>query len=127
MLQESSVNVYISKYIPIVIGLILIYWLYINSIESLVNQPLNMLPVLQSPSQYTYVFYPMRDSQGNNIRQDVFKKDNIKALKEACDARSECQGFNTDAWLKYLIVPQKQWKVWGKDPKRGLYVKRFIK
>lgn len=106
-----------------VIALIILYVLN-NKKEGLIEQPLNLLPVLKPPQNYKYVYYPMQDSPGNNIRQNVFQKGDIDALKKSCDGYKQCVGFNTDGWLKYQILPTRQWKNWGLDKNKGLYVKR---
>ncbi len=118
---------YVISVVMIILGIAfaayLIYIIAMSVNEGLIDQPVSMLPFLKPEPVYDYTYYPMKDSPGNNIRQDVFKKGNTEALKKACNARTDCMGFNTDAWMKYRILPQEQWKAWGTNPGKGLYVK----
>lgn len=124
-MDRSTVNIIIGiASVLAVLGLIAYVITFFLVEEGLIDQPISMLPFLKPEPVYGYAYHPMKDSPGNDIRQDVFKKGNIEALKKACDASTDCMGFNTDAWMKYRILPQEHWKAWGTDPKKGLFVKK---
>lgn len=112
------------KYVIGFVLILVILYIFNKKKEGLIDQPSNLLPVLKPPKNYKYVYYPMLDSPGNNIRQNVFQKGNVDELKRSCDAYAHCVGFNTNGWLKHQILPSAQWKAWGVDPHKGLYVKR---
>ncbi len=70
-----------------------------------------------------YTFYPGMDSPGNDI-QNSNLPDKIPELKAWCDNQPPCKGFNTNAWMKNVILPEAQWSKWTTDPNKGLYVKK---
>lgn len=67
-----------------------------------------------------YVFYQGLDSGGNDIRKDT-NKDDIERLKEQCDKEEKCIGFNTNGWLKNLLIPFTKWTLWTEEPNKGFY------
>lgn len=69
----------------------------------------------------TYYFYPGMDSNLGDIENAQGMADNVPALKARCDALPNCQGFNTNAWMKSTIKPRAQWNQWTSDPNKGLY------
>ncbi len=103
------------------IVLAFLFFLLFIQTENLIVRPRTLLPVLNSPPKYKYKYYPMMNSPGNNIRQNIFG--DIDTLKKTCDSLPNCAGYNTDGYLKYNIEPKSQWNRWGTDPARGLYTK----
>jgi len=69
-----------------------------------------------------YKFYQGMDSPGNDITNSGLN-DKIPELKDWCNKQPPCKGFNTNAWMKNIILPESNWSKWTTDPNKGLYVK----
>ena len=46
----------------------------------------------------------------------------VDELKEACNAKPECKGFNSAGWLKSAIAPEEEWYAWDEG---SLFVKKL--
>ena len=46
----------------------------------------------------------------------------VDELKEACNAKPECKGFNSAGWLKSAIAPEEEWYAWDEG---SLFVKEL--
>lgn len=78
-----------------------------------------------------YSFFVGFDSDGNDVGATWGKT--VQQLKEICDEKATCKGFNTNGYLKGFIRPQSEWRDYGKfdslwyrsipEDERGLYVK----
>jgi hypothetical protein len=77
-------------------------------------------PVATSTTR-NYVFYPGKDSGGNDIKQSAADANNVDKLKATCDNTGGCVGFNTNGWLKHTIKPQASWTTWTTDPNKGMW------
>ena len=73
-----------------------------------------------------YRFYQGKDSHGNDITRIIIRRNDISRLVNACDERDNCQGFNSNGWLKHSIVDDDRWRnvrsFTGNC--QGLYVKK---
>lgn len=70
-----------------------------------------------------YIFYPNKDSSGNDIMHSYA---DIMSLKKICDSMPECEAFNTGGWIKFGVQPVDKFdnftdKFYTHD---GLYVKK---
>jgi Na+-transporting methylmalonyl-CoA/oxaloacetate decarboxylase gamma subunit len=86
---------------------------------------------IQTPSGVTYTFHQGMDSGGNDIDANLTVVGiqglvgNISTLKAWCTEREACKGFNTNGWMKNVILPQTSWAKWDftGNPNMGLFVK----
>ena len=69
-----------------------------------------------------FQFYPMMDSHGNDIKWS--NAGGIEAYAKECMMRTDCQGFNSNGWLKRTVRPQSEWNKWTSDKTKGFYVKK---
>jgi len=67
-------------------------------------------------------FYPFMDSNGNDIGRDT--SGNVEEYAKACYEDSDCEGFNSNGWLKHTIRDQSDWLQWTNDSSKGFYVKQ---
>ncbi|KAK6541136.1 hypothetical protein TWF694_008508 [Orbilia ellipsospora] len=71
-----------------------------------------------------YNFFPLQDSVGGDLYQDLDSKDNIPDLIAACDKDDNVAGFNTNGWIKNrLVVPPTEAFSDSAGPTQGLYVR----
>lgn len=68
-----------------------------------------------------YDMYPQVDSPGSDL-QDSWTFD-LQEMKQWCDSRPECKGFNTYCWPKSEIKPRSSWTPYI-TPGFALYVKK---
>ena len=76
---------------------------------------------LDTGSDPDYSFHQGMDSTGNDIKNVPGKSP--EELKSSCDSVGGCRGFNTNGWLKSVILPEGEWSRWTGEPYKGLYVK----
>ena len=67
-------------------------------------------------------FYPMMDSNGYDI--GLFSPGEVEEYADLCSARENCNGFNSNGYLKHTIRNQMDWIKWTDDQNLGLYVKK---
>jgi hypothetical protein len=83
-----------------------------------------LVPV--APAARTYTFFQGIDSNGGDIEQDGADANNVSALQAKCNSYSNppCLGFNTNGWMKKVLLPQAQWSNyrWTTDPSKGFYL-----
>jgi hypothetical protein len=74
-----------------------------------------------------YTFYKLVDSNGNDIKQMPALANNVEGLKAWYNADDKCRGFNTNGWMKNVIVDPSKFNQWAADTpenaNKGLYVK----
>ena len=52
-----------------------------------------------------YAFYPGKDFSGGDLQGRLDElRNNIAALKDLCDANTNCVAFNSDGWLKGAVT-----------------------
>ena len=72
-----------------------------------------------------YVFYPNKDSVGNNV--NVILNNSILELKNIADNNDDCIAFNTTGYFKNYITPKSQFKnINSPLSYDGLYVKKYF-
>ena len=59
----------------------------------------------------------------NVVRLYVSNGDSDSQLPQVCNAKSDCEGFNTDGWVKSSILPEYKWIHSSKWTCTGLYVR----
>ena len=69
-----------------------------------------------------YVFTPMLDSPGNDIKI-VLPGKTLAQITAACNRKPFCVGFNSDGGLKFKILPTAQWVRWTDNPCLGFYTR----
>ena len=67
-----------------------------------------------------FKFVPFMDSPEGDIVQ---RSGNVEQLKAACLADPNCKGFNTNGWMKKIILPESRWVRWTNDTAQGMYIK----
>ena len=101
-------------------------------IKSRVDLPLTQIPGATSSLQGIYVrtefrwytFFPLYDSNGNDIRQERDGADHIADLIRACEAHDDAIGFNTNGWIKRrVLIPPPVRPPGFTRPTQGLYVR----
>jgi hypothetical protein len=74
-----------------------------------------------------YTFHENKDSHHNDI---TWAPGDAAALGKACDARPDCQAFNTLGFLKNRVLSTSEWNtpvVFAlRPPCQGMYVKTVI-
>ena len=68
-----------------------------------------------------YVFTPMLDSPGNDIR--YLPGVPLARIAQACNRNALCVGFNSNGWIKFQLLPFSQWQEWTNEPCLGFYTK----
>merc|ERR1719174_156686 len=71
-------------------------------------------------AEKTYAEHASKDSGGSNLERLAGKS--VDELKEACNAKPECKGFNSAGWLKSAIAPEEEWYAWDEG---SLFVKEL--
>merc|ERR1719247_2884901 len=71
-------------------------------------------------AEKTYAEHAGKDSGGSNLERLAGKS--VDELKEACNAKPECKGFNSAGWLKSGIAPEEEWYAWDEG---SLFVKEL--
>merc|ERR1719310_436320 len=71
-------------------------------------------------AEKTYAEHSGKDSGGSNLERLPGKS--VDELKEACNAKPECKGFNSAGWLKSAIAPEEEWYAWDEG---SLFVKEL--
>jgi len=71
-------------------------------------------------AEKTYAEHAGKDSGGGNLERLAGKS--IVELKEACNEKPECVGFNSAGWLKSSLADQSEWYDWEDGT---LYVKEL--
>merc|ERR1719174_260572 len=71
-------------------------------------------------AEKTYAENASKDSGGSNLERLAGKS--VDELKEACNAKPECKGFNSAGWLKSAIAPEEEWYAWDEG---SLFVKEL--
>merc|ERR1719421_2312298 len=71
-------------------------------------------------AEKTYAEHAGKDSGGSNLERLAGKS--VDELKEACNAKPECKGFNSAGWLKSAIAPEEEWYAWDEG---SLFVKEL--
>merc|ERR1719355_67375 len=71
-------------------------------------------------AEKTYAEHAGKDAGGGNLERLAGKS--IDELKEACNAKPECKGFNSAGWLKSSIAPEEEWYAWDEG---SLFVKEL--
>merc|ERR1719174_1491135 len=71
-------------------------------------------------AEKTYAEHASKDSGGINLERLAGKS--VDELKEACNAKPECKGFNSAGWLKSAIAPEEEWYAWDEG---SLFVKEL--
>merc|ERR1719161_2203339 len=71
-------------------------------------------------AEKTYAEHAGKDSGGGNLERLSGKS--IVELKEACNEKPECVGFNSAGWLKSSLADQSEWYDWENGT---LYVKEL--
>merc|ERR1719174_1307030 len=71
-------------------------------------------------AEKTYAEHAGKDSGGSNLERLPGKS--VDELKEACNAKPECKGFNSAGWLKSGIAPEEEWYAWDEG---SLFVKEL--
>merc|ERR1719174_486715 len=71
-------------------------------------------------AEKTYAEHASKDSGGSNLERLAGKS--VDELKEACNAKPECKGFNSAGWLKSSIAPEEEWYAWDEG---SLFVKEL--
>lgn len=74
-----------------------------------------------------FVFFPLVDSHGKDIG-NFYGNGTVGEWAARCEDDDECEGFNTDAWLKKFIRPQSDWYEWecDDDISCGIFVKKEV-
>lgn len=71
----------------------------------------------------TYVFFPNKDSPGNDIQN--YSHLGMKDIKTIADEDPNCVAFNTNGWLKSSLVDEKDFEDYLPEHRGvGLYVKK---
>lgn len=70
-----------------------------------------------------YLFYPNRDSVGNDIMESYA---DINRLKQIADSMDNCVAFNTYGWLKFALLPDDKFTNIGNKyyQNDGIYIKK---
>ena len=80
------------------------------------------MTVMLTHTRYTY--YDGLDSVLGDITN--LPGQSVEQLMVICDSIPNCQGFNTENWIKNYILPRNKWTLWAPFPRNGMYVKDSV-
>lgn len=93
------------KLVALVVALFIVFVVLYMAFAS--SQSVVLVPSVPPVPEYKYHYYPDQDMRSNILAVARDKTNNISALKDLCNAKPECVGFNSYGYLRKDWLPDR--------------------